>query len=106
MRVHRHLITVATLTMLLGAAACAPYGGRTSSGMEVSARWDSGPLDRDYSRQHAEMVARHNQEIASPRSDESADVRNARQTAENQDLELRYARGKSAHAQSLPPSER
>lgn len=105
MRIHRHLMTFATLTTIATVAACAPYGHR-SSGVEVSASWDSGPLDRDYTRQHADMVVRQNQEIANPRSDESADVRSARQASERQDLELRYSRGKSAHAQSLPASER
>lgn len=98
----RTLIILATLGMF---AACAPYG-RQGEGAVVSLRWDSGPLDREYGRAHAEMVTRHNQEIASPRSDESADARSQRQASERADLEVRYSRGKSEHAQSLPPSER
>ena len=106
MRVHRHLKILITLTTLATVAACAPMGRQTRSGADVTAQWDSGPLDRAYSREHADLVVRHNREIANPRSDESADVRNQRQAAEKQDLELRYARGKSAHSQTLPASER
>jgi hypothetical protein len=106
MRVHRHLKILITFTTLATVAACASMGRQTRSGADVTVQWDSGPLDRAYSREHATMVVRHNQEIASPRSDESADVRNQRQAAEKQDLELRYARGKSAHSQTLPASER
>jgi len=106
MRVHRHLKTLLTIATLASVAACAPDGRHSGSAVEVSAQWDSGPLDRAYNKEHADMVVRHNQEIANPRSDESADVRNQRQASERQDLELRYSRGKSAHAQTLPPSER
>jgi membrane-bound lytic murein transglycosylase len=107
MRVHRHMKTLITLTVFASLAGCAS-SGRQSDGTSVaiSAQWDSGPLDRAYNREHADMVVRQNQETATPRSDESADVRNQRQASERQDLELRYARGKSAHAQTLPDSER
>jgi hypothetical protein len=104
MRVHSHLKLLITLTTLATVAACS--SNRSGVGVGVGVQWDSGPLDRAYSREHAAMVVRHNQEIATPRSDESADVRNQRQAAENQDLELRYSRGKSAHSQTLPASER
>jgi hypothetical protein len=106
MRVHRNLKTLVTLATLASIGACASNGRHSQSGVEVSAQWDSGPLDRAYNREHADMVVRQNQETANPRSDESADVRNQRQASERQDLELRYARGKSAHSQTLPNSER
>ena len=109
MPVHRHLktlIALTTLASLASIAACSPYGRQSQSSAVVSVRWDSGPLDRAYTREHSDMVTRHNQEIASPRSDESADVRNQRQASERQDLELRYSRGKAAHSDTLPPSER
>jgi hypothetical protein len=105
MRVHRHLKTLITLTTLASLAACAPYGRRSQSGTEISVRWDSGPLDRDYARAHDEMIARHSREIASPRSDESSNQRDSRQASERQALEARYSRGKSAHSDKLPPSE-
>src|ERR1019366_9054354 len=105
MRVHRQFRTLLTLATVASLAACAPYGRQSESSAVVSVRWDSGPLDRAYNSAHADMIARHNQEIATPRSDESADVRNQRQAAEKQNLELRYARGKSAHSDTLPPSE-
>jgi hypothetical protein len=108
MRVHRHLKTLITLTTIasLGSlAACASQGRQSQGGAVVSVRWDSGPLDRAYTREHSDMVTRHNQEIATPRSDESADVRNQRQASERQNLELRYSRGKAAHSDTLPPSE-
>jgi hypothetical protein len=98
------LLAFATISML---AACAQQGRQSGGGgVEIVAQWDSGPLDRDYNRQHADMVSRHNQEIANPRSDESADVRNSRQASERQDLELRYTRGKAGHTSTLPQSER
>lgn len=106
MRVHRQMKTLITLMTVATLAACAPYGRQGGGAAVVSVSWDSGPLDRDYNRVHADMVARHSQEIANPRSDESADVRNSRHASERQDLELRYTRGRSAHANSLPPSER
>jgi hypothetical protein len=106
MRVHRQLKTLITFATVASLAACAPYGRQGGGAAVVSVRWDSGPLDRDYTRVHGDMIARHNQEIASPRSDESADVSNQRLASERQDLELRYSRGKSAHSDKLPPSER
>jgi hypothetical protein len=51
------------------------------------------------------MLVRHKQEIDNPRADESSNQRDARQSKERQDLEARYARGKAAHSQSLPPKE-
>ncbi len=105
MRVHRHLKTLITLTTLASLAACAPYGRQSQSGAEISVRWDSGPLDRDYARVRDEMVVRHNREIASPRPEESSNQRDSRQASERQDLEARYSRGKSAHSDRLPPSE-
>ena len=74
----------------------------------VGAQWGDEGKGKivDIFTEHADMVVRQNQETANPRSDESADVRNQRQASERQDLELRYARGKSAHSQTLPNSER
>jgi hypothetical protein len=106
MRVHRSLIALTTLTTLATFAACAPYGGRGESSAEVSIRWDSGPLDRSYARERDIMVVRHNQEIANPRSDESSDQRTRRHTAENKDLDDRYARGKASHSDRLPDSDK
>jgi hypothetical protein len=106
MRVHRSLMTLTTLTMLATFASCAPYGGRGGSSAEVSVSWDSGPLDRSYTRERDNMVVRHNQEIANPRADESSDQRTRRQTAENKDLDDRYARGKAAHSDRLPDSDK
>jgi hypothetical protein len=99
MRVHRYVATLITLTTLASFAACAPYGRR---GTEVSASWDSGPLDRQYGREHDAMVIRHNDEIAHPRSDESSNQRDARQASERNDLEVRYTRGKNGHMAALP----
>jgi hypothetical protein len=72
----------------------------------VSVQWDSGPLDQAYHHERSDMDARHSQEIASPRADESSDQRVQRQAAEDQDLEHRYAQGKASHSQTLPPSDR
>jgi hypothetical protein len=105
MRVHRYLTTLTTLTMLATLASCAPYGGRGGSAAEVSVRWDSGPLDRSYNSERDAMTVRHNQEIANPRAGEDSDQRSRRQTAENKDLDDRYAKGKAAHSDRLPDSE-
>jgi hypothetical protein len=102
---HRHLNTVIAISLFASLSACAS-SGRQSGGTEVSVAWDSGPLDRDYNREHSEMTARHSQEAASPRPDESADARNQRQASERQDLEVRYTQGKAAHAQALPAFKR
>jgi hypothetical protein len=101
MRVHRHFATLITLGTLASFAACAPYGHSSS---EITASWDSGPLDRQYNREHDAMVARHNDEIAHPRADESRDQLDARQAAERNSLEVRYTRGKDSHMASLPPA--
>jgi hypothetical protein len=106
MRVNRHFKTLIAFAALASFAGCASSGRQPRGGAEVVVSWDSGPLDRDYGRVHSDMVARQNKETANPRSDESSDVRNARQASERQDLELRYSRGKSAHSNSLPPSDR
>jgi hypothetical protein len=102
MRINR---SMQCLIVLASLAACSPYGRPARSGVEVSAQWDSGPLDRDYGRQHADLVARHASEIATPASGESEHDRDTRQTAENKDLEARYSKGKASHADKLPPSE-
>jgi len=100
MRVQRHFAILVAATTLASFSACAPYGHGTT---EVSATWDSGPLDRDYRREHDALIARHNDEIAHPRPDESNDQRNARQAAERNALEDRYSRGKAGHMSALPP---
>ena len=108
MHVHRHIRTLITLTALASVGslvACSPFGRRPQSGVDLSVQWDSGPLDRQYGREHSDMLVRHNAEIATPRADESSNQRDSRQSKERQDLEARYARGKAAHSQSLPPSE-
>jgi hypothetical protein len=99
------LTVLATFTTL---AACSSYGheNRAQPDVVVAAQWDSGPLDNDYHRQRTEMDARHTQEIASPRADESSDQRTQRHATENKDLETRYAQGKASHAQTVPPATR
>jgi hypothetical protein len=108
MRMHRHLKTFVTLTALttVGAAvACAPaYGRHERSGVEVAVQWDSGPLDRDYGREHADLVTRHNREIANPERGESRYDMDRRQANENNALEARYKHGRQTHADVLPPS--
>ena len=69
----------------------------------LTVHWDSGPLDLAYRHEHEALEARHSREIASPRAGESAERRRERQEAENKALELRYSRGKAAHARTLPP---
>lgn len=108
MRVSRpvQIITVFTFVML---AACASARGTRnqpdSDDSGVNMQWNSGPLDRAYNQERADMITRHNQENAYPRSDESSHQRAERQSFESQDLERRYERGKAAHSQTLPPSD-
>jgi hypothetical protein len=101
------IITVFTFVML---AACASGRGARHqpdpSYSGVTVQWDSGPLDRAYGHERSDMDARHNQENAYPRSDESSDQRVQRQKSENDDLERRYTRGKAAHSDTLPPSDK
>jgi hypothetical protein len=109
MRIQRSLQLLTVLTTLVALGACASYGREQQvdpQGTTVAvAQWDSGPLDRDYARERTSMDNRHQQEIASPRADESSDQRSQRQTSENQDLQRRYEAGKVNHSQSLPPSD-
>ena len=72
--------------------------------VSLNVKWDSGPLDLAYHRERVELDARHNRETASPRAGESASRRKERQASEDKALELRYTRGKDAHARTLPPS--
>jgi hypothetical protein len=102
MRALRTIRILTVLTTLTTLASCAPYGRGGQSQADVSVRWDSGPLDRDYRRQRADMDARHSQEVASPRYGESSDSRQTRHDAENRSLEVRYEQGKTAHAQRMP----
>ena len=110
MRLQRSVQMLAVLGTLAALAACASYGREPRNDPQVTtvavAQWDSGPLDRDYARERTTMDNRHQQEIASPRNDESSDQRVQRHATENQNLEARYTAGKAAHAQSLPPSEK
>jgi hypothetical protein len=108
MRDYRSLQIITALTFVMLAACASGRGTRNQPDPDyvgASVQWDSGPLDRAYGRERANMDARHNQENAYPRSDESSDQRVQRQSYENQDLELRYERGKAAHSQTLPPSD-
>jgi len=91
------------------AAAAAPVAAPTAAPapvVELSVHWDSGPLDLAYHRERVDLDARHSREVATPRADESAAHRRDRQASEDKTLELRYTRGKKAHARSLPPQER
>ncbi|HEX5179728.1 MAG TPA: hypothetical protein VFW04_10385 [Gemmatimonadaceae bacterium] len=108
MRVSRPVQIVTVFTFVMLAACASGRGARNQpdpgySGVNV--QWDSGPLDRAYNHERADMVTRHNQENEYPRSGESSDQRAERQSFESQDLENRYARGKAAHSQTLPPSD-
>jgi hypothetical protein len=104
----KQTIKVLTITATVGTlgtvVACAPAGRHAETGVSVSASWDSGPLDRDYGREHTELVARHNREIANPEHGESKFDMDKRQTNENYALEVRYKQGKESHANELPPS--
>ncbi len=93
--------TVATLGTIV---ACAPAGRHAETGVSVSASWDSGPLDRDYAREHADLVTRHNREIANPEHGESKYDMDKRQSNENDALEVRYKQGKETRVDVLPPS--
>ncbi len=111
MRLRRSVQILTVLATLATLAACASYGRERNqsdgpSSEVVAVQWDSGPLDQDYRRQRTDMDARHSQELANPRADESSDQRVQRHASENQDLERRYAQGKTSHAQSVPPSDR
>lgn len=107
MHVHRHLKTIAALTALttIGAlVGCSPYGRHAETGVTVSAQWDSGPLDRDYARERADLDTRHRRELATPERGESKYDMDKRQVNENNALEFRYKQGKESHATELPPS--
>jgi hypothetical protein len=69
----------------------------------VSPQWDSGPLDLAYQRERKTMDERHSREVASPRAGESSNQRDNRHQTETKALELRYTRGKVAHARTMPP---
>jgi hypothetical protein len=112
MRLPRSVQILTVLTALGTLAACGSMGrgprndrDPNYSSTTVAVVWDSGPLDRAYQGERSNMDTRHNQEIASPRADESADQRVQRQETENKDLETRYAQGKASHSNSLPPSD-
>jgi hypothetical protein len=104
----KHTIKVLAITATVGTvgavAACTPSTYGRHSDVAVSASWDSGPLDRDYGREHTELVARHNREIASPEHGESKFDMDKRHTNENYALEVRYKQGKESHANVLPPA--
>jgi len=100
------IITVFTFVML---AACASGRGTRNQPdpnySAASVQWDSGPLDRAYGHERADMDTRHNHENAYPRADESQDQRVQRQSSENQDLERRYERARAAHSDTMPPAD-
>jgi hypothetical protein len=100
-RTMKVLTISATFAALGTLVACNP---RPRTGVEVSASWDSGPLDRDYAREHASLEARHTKEIANPEHGESKFDMDKRQSNENYVLETRYKQGKDTHADALPPS--
>jgi hypothetical protein len=83
-----------------------PAAAEPAPGLAVSVRWDSGPLDRAYHVERADMDARHSRERATPRASESARERDQRQASEDKVLELRYTNGKRSHARTLPPAGR
>jgi hypothetical protein len=102
MRFNQHLKTLFAAAALATIAACAPMSqGRSAT--EVSVGWDSGPLDRAYAGEHADMVARHGRENAAPQPDESQFARDHRQASESAELDHRYAQGKTSHSDTLPP---
>jgi hypothetical protein len=103
-RTMKVLAISATVAALGSVVACAPAGRHAETGVSVSASWDSGPLDRDYARKHAELEARHNREIANPEHGESKYDMDKRHSNENYTLEVRYKQGKESHADVLPPS--
>ena len=103
-RTMKFLAITATVATLSTVVACAPAGRHAETGVSVSASWDSGPLDRDYAREHAALVDRHNKEIATPEHGESKYDMDKRQTNENYSLEVRYKQGKESRADVLPPS--
>jgi hypothetical protein len=104
MRIRTSIQLLAAISLVSTVAACGG-GGRAHRDNEVVAvQWDSGPLDRDYQRQRADMEARHRDEVAHARADEAAEARDARQAAEKKDLEDRYQRAKEGHMNNLPPS--
>ncbi len=106
MRIRNTIPLLTALTMVSTIAACGGRHARNNDAYSTTAvvEWDSGPLDGDYRREHDAMLARHADEVAHARADESAERREARQAAERQDLEDRYERGKKEHMKKLPPS--
>jgi hypothetical protein len=106
MRIANTLALLSALTVVVTVSACSTHRARHDESYGVTtAEWDSGPLDQDYRRERAAMEARHQDEIAHSRADESADRREARQAAERQQLEDRYRRGKEQHMKRLPPPD-
>lgn len=123
MRVHR---AIEFLTILATLAACSSPGASANAQPEAAApapvasepapapapvvavnlHWDSAPLDRAYRRARSALEARHKNEVEHPRSGESVSLRVQRHDEESKVLELRYSRGKEAHARTLPPDER
>jgi hypothetical protein len=107
MRIEHSLKILTALSTVAIVAACSSNRARhaNDTGYNVTtAEWDSGPLDRDYQREHVAMETRHRDEAANARADESAEQRQQRQGSEQRDLEDRYARGKKAHSNTLPLS--
>jgi hypothetical protein len=111
MRLYRSVQILTGLATVATLGACSSYGTHMRSqpdptySASATVQWDSGPLDQAYGRERTEMDARHTQETASPRADESSDQRSKRQDTENQGLERRYAQGKASHSHDLPPAD-
>jgi hypothetical protein len=110
MRSHSSVQILTVLTTFTMLAACSTGYGHSRNqpdpSYSVAVQWDSGPLDQAYHHERSDMDARHTQESANPRADESSDQRKQRQDTEDKGLEQRYAQGKSSHAHDLPPADR
>lgn len=118
------------LSILATLVACSPAGGTTTGqpdaavaaapvaapvaapeaapapAVGISLNWDSRPLDQEYRRERANLDAQHAREISVRVGSETDVQRTRRQASENQVLEVRYTRGKTAHAKTLPRPER
>lgn len=107
MRFRNTIFLITAVAMVSMVAACGGNRARHQDGYSTTTvvEWNSAPLDESYRREHDALEARHRDEMAHARADESADARNARQAEETRDLEDRYRRGKDGHMKELPPSD-
>lgn len=107
MQIRNSIYFLTAVTMISTVAACGGNRARhegTNTTTTTVVEWDSGPLDASYRREHDALNARHQDEVAHARANESADARDTRQAQETSDLEDRYTRGKAGHMKDLPPS--